>query len=155
MVLAPVSLTVRAADPTMLFWDNISGYTLNAPPTATLYENKNFDVVHSQNNGNLSVASTIGGWSKTTPDQLVYINSGIYSTYNTVAVNRNSTVRYGQIVVRLGKDVTLEERFQHVMPLIPMIKAISIKDCHIYFKDMEILASYWLNSSCTTKRRTI
>jgi len=103
MVLAIVSLTVRAADPEVIFWDNISGYTLNTPPAATLYENVNSDVVHSQNNGNLTVASTIGVWSETAPDQLVSIQSGVYAAYDTVAVNRNSTARYGQIMVRIGK----------------------------------------------------
>ena len=105
MVIAGVMVLLILVCPTMaidtiMFYDDIFGYGEEGEN----YNDENSEVIHSQNNGSLTIGSTIGGWSKTTPDQLVRINSAVYSTYNTVAVNKESTARYGQIMVRLGKD---------------------------------------------------
>ena len=115
MVMLVVAGLLVAACPTMatvdtLFYDGISGYTLNSLPAATLYENVNSDVVHSQNNGNLSVASTIGTFSQTAPDQLVSLQSGVYAVCDTVAVNQDSTARYGQIMVNVAKTQGMRAR---------------------------------------------
>ncbi|OHB57806.1 MAG: hypothetical protein A2Y12_17265 [Planctomycetes bacterium GWF2_42_9] len=89
--------SAMAADTTM-FYDNIGGYLENR-----LYPTANVNVVLSQNNGdNPSIGSTIGNWSVPAPDQLVRITSGNTYNYTTLAVNKSSTARYGQVMARVA-----------------------------------------------------
>jgi hypothetical protein len=95
-------VAVPLSPPTVLFWDDIAGYT-----SGSYYQNVNQEVVLSQNNGsNPTVLSTIGDLSVSAPNQLVNIASGTYMGYSTIAVNKHTTARYGQVLVRMGYDTS-------------------------------------------------
>jgi hypothetical protein len=102
LILAAISVAVRAASPTVLFYDNIAGYT-----SGSYYQNVNSQVVLSQNNGDHPVVeSTEDAWSVTAPNQLVRLCSVTSMAYTTIAVNKSSSARFGQIMVRLGVDTS-------------------------------------------------
>jgi len=82
---------------TVLFSDNIAGYTEASYPT------QNSEVVIGQNSGSLPwISSANGEFVVSSPDQVVNIASGMAYDYTTLAVNKHSTARYGQVVARIG-----------------------------------------------------
>lgn len=88
------------------------------------YMEFNPDVVLSQDNGgSFEVGTLFSGqktWIVTTPgDLLVYHKSSTYGQYSTLAVNKSTNKRYGQIMVTLGKDSAVWVRlalFDHTNP---------------------------------------
>jgi hypothetical protein len=87
------------------------------------YMQLNPNVVLSQNNGGFfPVGSSFTGartWSVSDPNQMVLLVSNTVGKYSTLAINRHSTTRYGQILIQLGKDAALWTRiglFDHNNP---------------------------------------
>ena len=101
LVVAVLSSTGQAAEQ-LVFWDDISGY---AAGPGIQYPDLNPAVVLSQyNGGGASLSSTIGPYSVTPPDQMASFNSGAYSAWTTFAVNSSQSARYGQVIIRMGRD---------------------------------------------------
>ncbi|OHB57811.1 MAG: hypothetical protein A2Y12_17290 [Planctomycetes bacterium GWF2_42_9] len=99
-----VAICPAMATVTTLFTDNISGYAANAD-----YTTQNPEVVLSQNSGCAPWISDGAGWDTTypasaltVPNQGVYIGSGWTNNYTTIAVNKSTSARYGQVMARIA-----------------------------------------------------
>ncbi|OHB57812.1 MAG: hypothetical protein A2Y12_17295 [Planctomycetes bacterium GWF2_42_9] len=104
LIIAASTMAVQASDPTVLFSDQILEYTPNAD-----YTTQNSQVVLSQNSGCLPWISDGAGWNAaypasalTLPNQGVYIASSWTNNYTTIAVNKSTSARYGQVMARIA-----------------------------------------------------
>ena len=102
LVIAVIAMISVSGQAGIVFYDDISGYT---PNPGDKYSDLNSAVVLSQyNGGGANLTSALGPYSVTPPDQMANFNSGAYSAWTTFAVNSSQSARYGQVIIRMGRD---------------------------------------------------
>ena len=101
LVIAVIAMVSVSGQATVVFHDNISGYTTGP---GVKYSDLNAAVSLPQYaGGGAGLTDSWGPYSVTPPDQMANFNSGSHSAFTTFAVNSSQSARYGQVIFRMGR----------------------------------------------------